>query len=421
MILNAIRKRTFLLLGATGLLLAACAPNAVRNEPASIPAQEADRPSISEEAPVQDETSQQQPEPPAAREDPFEGVRIRFNPSYWPETDFSRHSVDYSEILSGGPPPDGIPAIDSPVFESVDAADGWLGDDWPVMFFEWNGDARAYPLAILIHHEIVNDVVGDRPVTLTFCPLCNSTIAFDRTLPDGRVLDFGTTGNLRNSDLVMYDRLTKSWWQQFTGEAIVGELTGTQLAFLPSQIIAWSDFKAHHPDGKVLSRETGFGRPYGLNPYPGYDSINNSPFLFDGETDGRLPAVERVVAIEVAGVDVAYPFSALSEVQVVNDVVSDLPLVVFWKAGTTSTFGASDLDTGSTGVFSREVDGEVLSFLAVEGGFEDEQTGSRWNLLGEAVDGPLAGRQLERIVSGEHFWFAWAVFKPETTVWSAAG
>jgi hypothetical protein len=300
----------------------------------------------------------------------------------------------------------------------VSEADDWLGEDWPVMLFKLNDDARAYPLAILIHHEIVNDVVDGRPVALTFCPLCNATIAFDRTLPDGTLLDFGTTGNLRNSDLVMYDRQTNSWWQQFTGEAIVGELTGTRLEFLPSQIIAWSDFKDLYPDGKVLSRDTGYNRSYGRNPYSGYDSINNYPFLYEGDLDGRLPPVERVVAIQLDGIDVAYPFTVLNEIRVVNDEVAGTPLVVFWKGGTRTTFGNSDREVGSTSVFLRKLGDQVLTFQAEEDGFRDNQTGSLWNIIGEAIDGPLNGQRLEPIVAGEHFWFAWAVFRPDTIVWS---
>ena len=354
---------------------------------------------------------------PKVAGDPFEGVDLRFNLRYWTDTDFSIRSIDLGEISSGGPPPDGIPAIDNPVFESVADADTWLGFDWPVMFFETNGVARAYPLAILIHHEIVNDVVGGTPVALTFCPLCNSTIAFGRRLADGTVLDFGTTGNLRNSDLVMYDRQTRSWWQQFTGEGIVGEMTGTVLEVLPSQIIGWSEFKERHPDGEVLSRNTGHVRNYGRNPYAGYDSIGNNPFLFDGDLDGRLPAVERVVAIEIDGTDVAYPFTQLSELQVLNDSVQGIPLTIFWQSGTASTFGNSAHDTGSTAVYLRELEGQVLSFQPALEGFRDVETGSLWNIFGEAVEGPLAGSQLEQVISAEHFWFAWSVFKPDTIIW----
>jgi hypothetical protein len=214
----------------------------------------------------------------------------------------------------------------------------------------------------------------------------------------------------------MYDRQTRSWWQQFTGEAIVGQLTGTQLEFLPSQIIAWSDFKANHPDAQVLSRETGFSRAYGRNPYTGYDNIAGNPwFPVGGEVD-RLPPMERVVAVQLNGVDVAYPFAVLGEVRVMNDVVGDQPLVVWWKEGTKSTFGDNGRDTGSTGVFLRQLGDQVLTFRAVEGGFEDEETGSLWNILGEAVDGPLTGEKLEQVVAGEHFWFAWVVFRPDTII-----
>ena len=180
----------------------------------------------------------------------------RFSTRGW-ETDFSRHSVPYSEIISGGPPPDGIPPIDDPKFVSPEDADRWLTGQEPVIALEIDGDARAYPLQIMIWHEIVNDVVGDVPVTVTFCPLCNSAIVFDRRL-DGVTYDFGTSGNLRNSDLIMWDRQTESWWQQLTGEAIVGELTGKVLTFLPAPIVSWEDFKAANTGSKVLSRSTGF-------------------------------------------------------------------------------------------------------------------------------------------------------------------
>jgi len=405
------RVQPYFWIAAFSMLLAACSPivtQAIGSTPNSSNLGESALGSDSTEVNV------------GGSDNPFEGIRLQFNPDFWPETDFSKHSIDYAEIFSGGPPPDGIPAIDNPIFDDVEAADFWLGDDWPVMFFEHNGDVRAYPLAILIQHEIVNDVVGDVPVTLTFCPLCNSTIAFSRTLEDGRVLDFGTTGNLRNSDLVMYDRQTTSWWQQFTGVGIVGELTGTQLEFLPSQIIAWGDFKENHPEGKVLSRETGFIRSYGTNPYAGYDTIDSNPFFPVTGSDSRLLPKDRVVALEVEGLDVAYPFSKLSELGVINDVVAGQPLVIFWKEGTQTIFGNSGVDTGSSSAFLSTVDGVVLNFVEVEDGFQDEETGSIWNIFGEAIEGELKGTILEQLISAEHFWFAWATFKPETIVWAPA-
>jgi len=177
--------------------------------------------------------------PIAGRAAPQETVP--FDVSGW-KTDFGRHSVPLAEIASGGPPKDGIPAIDRPELIRVPEADAWLRPQEPVILVERDGDARAYPLQILIWHEIVNDTVGGTPVAITFCPLCHTAIAFDRRV-SGRVLDYGTTGKLRFSDLVMYDRQTESWWQQASGEAIVGALTGLRLTPLPAQIISWATFK----------------------------------------------------------------------------------------------------------------------------------------------------------------------------------
>ena len=164
----------------------------------------------------------------------------------WSKTDFDQHSVAFSEILSGGPPKDGIPAIDDPQFSPVSEVED-LGPDEPVIGLAIDGEARAYPLSILIWHEIVNDQIGETPVSVTYCPLCNSAVVFDRRV-EGRVLDFGTTGKLRNSDLVMYDRQTESWWQQFLGEAIVGEMTGTVLKSIPARLEAFSVFSS--PPGR---------------------------------------------------------------------------------------------------------------------------------------------------------------------------
>src|SRR5919197_4096401 len=185
------------------------------------------------------------------------------------KTDFGRHTVPLREFMSGGPGKDGIPALERPRFLRVGEAT-YLRPQEPVIALTLAGQARAYPLQILVWHEIVNDTVAGVPVAVTFCPLCNTAIAFDRRV-GGRTLSFGTTGNLRNSDLVMYDRQTESWWQQFGGEAIVGRYTGTQLRQLPAQIVSWGSFRKAHPNGLVLTRHTGFSRPYGNSPYLGYD------------------------------------------------------------------------------------------------------------------------------------------------------
>jgi len=333
-------------------------------------------------------------------------------------TDFSRHTVPLAEIVSGGPSKDGIPAIDRPRFESVSEAAQWLDEREPVVVVEIGRDARAYPLQILIWHEIVNDEVGGTPVTVTFCPLCNTAFAFDRRL-DGRVLDFGTTGRLRHSDLVMYDRQTESWWQQATGEGIVGAYAGRRLRFVAAPITSWQDFRRSYPGGRVLSQDTGHDRPYGRNPYERYDT-RSSPIagFFSSALDKRLPAMERVVAIDLTDGTAAYAFSLLARRRVIHDEIGALPVVVVWAPGTASALDAAAIrdgrDVGATAVFDRRVDGRVLTFEpAGDGRVRDRETGSVWLLSGRAVSGPLAGRRLAPVPHGNHFWFAWAVFRPD--------
>ncbi len=348
-------------------------------------------------------------------EEPPEGAADEFT------TDFTRHSVPYSEILSGGPPKDGIPAIDEPRFVGTDEADAWLEPREPVILLRIEDDVKAYPIQIVMWHEIVNDTAGGRPIAVTFCPLCNTAIAFDRTV-DGRELTFGTTGRLRFSNLIMYDRQTESWWQQATGEAIAGELTGNQLRSLPAPIVSWGDFRSAHPDGEVLSRETGYDRSYGQNPYAGYDDVDSSPFLYDGpDTPGDLPPMARVITVDAGEKPVAYPYEVLRESPAINDVVDGEPIVVLWQEGTASALDEDSIDAGrdvgSAGVFSRKLDGETLTFRSQGERILDEETGSEWNVLGEAVAGELEGSRLEPVVSIEHFWFSWAAFRPETRVY----
>jgi hypothetical protein len=272
-------------------------------------------------------------------------------------------------------------------------------------------------------HEIVNDTLNEVPVTVTFCPLCNTGIAFERTL-DGQVLDFGTTGRLRFSNLIMYDRQTETWWQQATGEGIAGEHTGRQLTFLPASMISWEAFKASYPEGDVLSRDTGYNRRYGSNPYVGYDNINRSPFLYRGpDTPEGLPAMARVVTVEKDDAAVAYPYEALQAERVINDTIAETPITVFWAPGTSSALDKAEVsggrDVGAGLVYARELEGQTLTFNFENGKILDQETGSEWNLLGEAVAGPLAGSQLEPVVSVNHFWFSWAAFKPDTRIYES--
>lgn len=353
-------------------------------------------------------------------DDPFDGPRPQITMG-WPETDFCQRNIELREVRSGGVGRDGIPPIDEPVFTDVADASETLQPQSPVIALEIDGDARAYPLEILTWHEIVNDVVGDQPVAVTYCPLCNSAIVFDRVV-DGETLRFGVSGLLRNSDLVMWDSRTSSWWQQITGEGLVGFYTDTVLDVLPSLVVGFADFAAQYPDGQVLTRDTGYTRSYGQNPYVGYDS-SQRPFLFDGDVDERLPALAHVLGALVMDTAVAYPYVELAEVGVVNDTIADQPVVVIWSGGVPSALdGASINDSrqvGTAALYSRLLDdGDVLDFyLDDDGTVRDAQTDSAWNQFGQAVEGALEGARLYAEIGAPHFWFAWAAFRPETTIW----
>lgn len=265
----------------------------------------------------------------------------------WPKTDFTRATVDLASILSGGPPKDGIPAIDNPKFETLAAgkAAGWsaaIGNTEAVVSLAIGSDARAYPLRILMWHEIVNDTVGGKPVTVTYCPLCNAALAFERTL-EGRVLDFGTTGKLRHSDLVMYDRQTESWWQQFTGEAIVGTLTGRSLKLVPSRLESFERFLERHPEGKVLVPNDPRQRNYGANPYVRYDEIGNLPFLYRGDFPEGIQAMERVVAVETE--PGRFEAWQLGMVRDAGEIRAG-DLVIRWEAGQASALDAATVGGG---------------------------------------------------------------------------
>jgi hypothetical protein len=339
---------------------------------------------------------------------------------FWSITDFCTITVPIDEIISGGPPPDGIPPIDNPTFESIESASAWLAPQSPVLVFEYNDIARAYPLAMMTRHEIVNDVVDDLPIAVTYCPLCNSGIVFERRLEDV-TLRMGVSGLLRNSDMVMWDDVTQSWWQQFTGEGIVGAYAGQSLPMLSSAMVSFSAFSVQYPTGEVLSRESGYGTTsYGTNPYVGYDSTTQ-PFLFLNTPDSRLPATERVLAGVIGGEPIAYPFTALSIVKVINDFVGGKQVVAFWQAGVTSALDASSIDEsrdiGMAMLFNATLDNVTYTFRYENRQILDDQTNSTWNVFGTAIEGELTGAQLRQELAAPHFWFAWAAFKPDTRLY----
>jgi hypothetical protein len=356
--------------------------------------------------------------PPSPKERGPSGLRLILGDKV---ANLPEPAISLSELLSGGPPPDGIPSIDKPVFERADAVH-FVADTEPVLALTIDGEARAYPVQIAIWHEIINDTVGGVPVAVTYCPLCNSAIAYDRRVA-GRVVTFGTTGMLWNSAMVMYDRQTETVWSHFNGQAIAGALTGTTLRAIPMSTVSFKTWRDANPTGLVLNRTTGHNRDYGRNPYRGYDQADNTPFLFKGRIDSRFKPMTRMIGItsgEPDGPSAAIPLAAMQVKQVRHFVLGETPVVAFWVPGTNSSLDTeaieSGTDVGATGVFRAAIEGRNLTFEAAGDRFIDVQTQSTWNLLGRAIAGPMVGKQLEPVQHVDTFWFAWSTFRPRSTI-----
>ncbi|MDX2381459.1 MAG: DUF3179 domain-containing protein [Acidimicrobiia bacterium] len=348
----------------------------------------------------------------AAEERPV--PRSAMPPRHLDAVTFPETLVPRERIVSGGPPPDGIPPIDEPRFEPVSAVD-WLTPDEPVMALVTDDAARAYPVRVLIWHEIVNDEFDGDPVLVSYCPLCSSGLAYDRRVGDD-VLDFGTSGALFQANLVMYDRQTESLWTQFDGRAVVGDRIGDELDPIALATISWREFADLHPGGDVLSQDTGFDKPYGQNPYTSYEERTDPvPGFFTGEADPTLPAFERIIGIESGDEAIAVQLRDLVDAGVVETTLDDRPITVWHVAGTTSPLSGADFGEGerigSTEVYVSIVDGVETSFSPIgDGTFEDEATGSTWTILGAAVAGPAAGSRLEAVPHVDTFWFSWSTF-----------
>ncbi|MEM9519752.1 MAG: DUF3179 domain-containing protein [Actinomycetota bacterium] len=325
--------------------------------------------------------------------------------------------VALDSLTSGGRPPDGIPAIDSPRFQHA-ASVGWLGAVEPVVVVEVNDETRAYPLQILTWHEIVNDTIGGVPVAITYCPLCNSALAYDRRLGD-RVLDFGTSGELFNSSLVMYDRQTESLWTHFDSTAVIGHLAGEQLETFSVQTTSWEQYREAHPESVVLSRVTGFDMPYGRNPYMGYDNPGGVAAFFDGETDPQLPVKERVIVVRHDDAPaVVLPLSVAFDAGAFVFEAHGRELVAFVDPGVSSPLDGEGVDLGydqgAAAVFVNELDGRRLDVVRTTAGFTDRLSGVTFDIFGEANDG--SGRRLDVVEHLDTFWFAIAAFEPDAQI-----
>ncbi|MGB3829077.1 MAG: DUF3179 domain-containing protein [Ornithinimicrobium sp.] len=365
--------------------------------------------------------------PAGASEDGREGVGEASPPGSMADSaladmrdaDFPEPLIDPDQVRSGGPPPDGIPPIDEPSFETASQVD-WLTAEEPVLSLTVGEDTRAYPLRVMTWHEIVNDTVGGKPLAVTYCPLCNSGVAFEREV-GGEVTTFGTSGRLYQDNLVMYDRQSESLWPQLTGQASIGVRTGEQLTAIPIGTVPWSDFAAANPEAMVLSQDTGFDRPYGQNPYVGYDQ-SDGDVLFDlgSDLDSRLLIKERVIGVSGASSNVAYVRAALVGEDPVEVDLGGQAVVLWHLPGQNSALDTAEIsegnDVGTVGVFTPEADGRALTFERRGDAFVDLETQSTWDVLGNAVEGPLEGESLAPVTHLDTFWFSWVLFHPDTTV-----
>ena len=318
------------------------------------------------------------------------------------ETDGVKHLIPLDKIKGGGPPKDGIPSIDNPVFATVSDSQ-FMSDSDTVIGLDINGQAKAYPLFILVWHEIVNDNVGGSPVSVTYCPLCYTNQVFERVI-DGQEVEFGTSGKLYNSNLLMYDRLTESYWSQALGIAVKGELTGYQLDLVPFDVITWGDWKELHPDTLVLTTNTGHLRSYATDPYGNY--YTEPRIMFPVEySDDRMHSKEIIIGFSIDDIYKAYKQNDIESQIVINDSVGDTSIMLV------------SLYSENSRAFDRVVDGEILDFGYSNGKLIDTQTNSEWNYDGLAISGQYEGKQLERLPIEPGFWFEWVAFHPQTLVY----
>jgi Protein of unknown function (DUF3179) len=317
--------------------------------------------------------------------------------------------VPLDQIVSGGPPPDGIPSIDNPKFISIQEAEEFLKGSDLIVGLKINGDTRAYPLQILVWHEIVNDIVGNTPVAVTYCPLCFTNQVFNRTMNDGQILEFGTSGKLYNSNLVMYDRTTKSLWSQAMSQSVVGKLAGVKLERIPFDVSYWKEWKQLYPDSKVLSRDTGFSRPYGVDPYGDYYTSKEVLFPI-AKHDDRLGLKEIVIGFENEGQYKAYRLQDAEKMKVINDQVNTKPIALF------------SMNAFMTRIFNPILEGQAtlqFEYNVINDTFIDKQTRSQWNFDGKAIDGQMKGKQLIRLPFDQGFWFEWTAFHPTTELYNS--
>ena len=318
------------------------------------------------------------------------------------ETNGVKHIIPLDKIKGGGPPKDGIPSIDDPKFAKIQDSQ-FVSDSDVVIGLEINGESRAYPLFILVWHEIVNDEFGGLPVAVTYCPLCYTNQVFERTI-EGKEVEFGTSGKLYNSNLLMYDRWTESYWSQGLGIAVTGELAGTKLKTIPFDVITWGDWKKLHPETVVLTTDTGYLRSYATDPYGDYYTDPRIIFPVEHEDD-RMHPKEIILGFNENGIYKAYKQNDIEKNKIINDKIGETSLMLV------------SLFSQNSRAFDRNLNEEILEFEFLDERIIDTKTKSEWNYDGVAISGPLEGNSLKRMSMAPGFWFEWIAFHPQTEVW----
>ncbi len=313
-------------------------------------------------------------------------------------------------VLSGGPAKDGIPPIEKPLYTTVEAANHTLRENDVVFLLETSEGTYIYPQRILVFHEIVNETVAGDAISVTYCPLVGAAVGF-KGHTKHQDTTFGTSGKLVNSNLVMYDRATGSYWPQIFGKAINGPMKGSELESVPILWTTWGKAKNVYPGAKVLSEKTGHQRPYGRDPYGSYiegTGYYSEPGLVFPvlNTDNRLNAKTLVTGVKVSGKTLAISKKRLEKEKVAN--------LTLEKDGIVAIHDPS-LDV--VRVFSRSVDRQMLTFSVQDGRMVDQETRTVWSLKGKGLKGPLKGHALKTATFFDVMWFAWAAFYPETALY----
>ena len=320
-------------------------------------------------------------------------------------TDGLKHSIDLNHVISSGPGKDVIPALDEPNFESVPLADVYLDDAGLGVSVEVGGKHRFYPYQILVWHEVINDNFLGVPLLITYDPLSFSSIVFKRMIND-REIQFGVSGQVYNSNILLFDRGSDSLWMQMTGDAVVGEQTGSKLERYDWTVMSWSAFKQTHSTGAVLSRKTGFERDYTRDPYGDYYTDNSILFTLTRK-DERFHPKSIVYGFDISDEQGTFFEKYIIEKGIINEQVGSISLIV-----------VRDADNGIIKAFDRTVNNQVLTFELNNNILVDKETATRWNLDGEAFSGTLRGQKLQPVSLQMSFWFAWFVHYPNSKVFT---